>query len=54
MKVVIAGASGFIGKALVKELYGAHSIIGLSRSHHSDKEAKCAKRCICTKAKSVL
>ncbi|MGE5084721.1 MAG: NAD(P)H-binding protein [Bacillota bacterium] len=38
MKVAIAGASGFIGKALVKELYGAHSIIGLSRSHRSDKE----------------
>ncbi|MBO9666009.1 MAG: NAD(P)H-binding protein [Bdellovibrio sp.] len=38
MKVAIAGASGFIGKALVKELSGDHLIVGLSRSRHTQKQ----------------
>jgi uncharacterized protein YbjT (DUF2867 family) len=35
MKVVVAGASGFIGKALVKELSAQHKVIALSRSQKS-------------------
>lgn len=38
MKVAIAGASGFIGKALVSELKGAYSVVGLSRSQHTHSE----------------
>ncbi|UXR64075.1 NAD(P)H-binding protein [Bdellovibrio bacteriovorus] len=32
MKVAIAGASGFVGKALIKELQGQHDVVALSRS----------------------
>lgn len=32
MKVAIAGASGFVGKALIEELQGHHDIVALSRS----------------------
>ncbi|QLY25208.1 NAD(P)H-binding protein [Bdellovibrio sp. KM01] len=38
MRVAIAGASGFIGKALVAHLKGTYSIVGLSRSQHSHSE----------------
>lgn len=32
VKVAIAGASGFVGKALIEELQGQHEIVALSRS----------------------
>ncbi|MFS4459179.1 NAD(P)H-binding protein [Bdellovibrio sp. HCB2-146] len=38
MKVAIAGASGFIGKALVQELSLQHRIIALSRSQRSQSQ----------------
>ncbi|WP_413585584.1 NAD(P)H-binding protein [Bdellovibrio sp. HCB274] len=38
MKIAIAGASGFIGKALISSLKGAYSVVGLSRSHHTHAE----------------
>ncbi|MEK2689174.1 NAD(P)H-binding protein [Bdellovibrio sp. GT3] len=46
MKIAIAGASGFIGKALIAELKGAYSIVGLSRSHytHSEEHSSCEWR----------
>ncbi|WP_157865736.1 NAD(P)H-binding protein [Bdellovibrio bacteriovorus] len=36
MKVAIAGASGFVGKALIKELQGHHEVVALSRSSKKD------------------
>lgn len=38
MKVVVAGASGFIGKALIKELSAHHKVIALSRSQKSQSQ----------------
>lgn len=41
MKVAIAGASGFVGKALLKELEGRHEVVALSRSvRASDSQSK--------------
>ncbi|WP_413558939.1 NAD(P)H-binding protein [Bdellovibrio sp. HCB209] len=38
MRVAIAGASGFIGKALIAELKRTYSVVGLSRSQHNHVE----------------
>ncbi len=38
MRVAIAGASGFIGKALVADLRGVYSVVGLSRSQYTHAE----------------
>ncbi|WP_413576138.1 NAD(P)H-binding protein [Bdellovibrio sp. HCB290] len=38
MKIAIAGASGFVGKALISSLKGSYSVVGLSRSHHTQSE----------------
>lgn len=35
MRIAIAGASGFVGKALIKELQGHHQIVALSRGNKS-------------------
>lgn len=36
--IAIAGASGFVGRALIKELQGKHRIIGLSRSRGGQRD----------------
>lgn len=46
MKIAIAGASGFVGRALVEELKTHHDIIGLSRSDKkSDSDSLIWKSC---------
>lgn len=35
MRIAIAGASGFVGKALIRELQGHHQIVALSRGNKS-------------------
>lgn len=45
MKVAIAGASGFVGRALVEELKTNHDIIGLSRSDKKSETESLEWKC---------
>ena len=45
LTIAIAGASGFIGKALMKELQNHHNIVGLSRSAGREADGVTWRKC---------